>query len=175
MFNFFGYWWHNIFSFPYILWCYAGLCSLSYIISPLHKWPSQTFLSYPFLSRWFNPSGIFLFYSISILKIFIILLELRFEQYFWLGKGEFGKIQCFKDKIRAHLSSKSYSSFVCFDDNAIEPSTINILGINISHFLSWKQHITFLGKSASRKLGNLYKCKNYRCWSSLHPTLVVWV
>ena len=60
------------------------------------------------------------------------------------------------------LSSNSSDLFVCFDNNVIEPSlTINILGINISHDLSWKQHISCLAKSASQKLGILYRCKHY--------------
>ena len=39
--------------------------------------------------------------------------------------------------------------------------SVNILGINISHDLSWKQHISNLAKSASQKLGILYKCKSH--------------
>ena len=59
------------------------------------------------------------------------------------------------------LSSNSSNLFVCFDGNVIEPSlSINIFGINISHNLSWKQHMSSLAKSASQKLEILFRCKN---------------
>ena len=60
------------------------------------------------------------------------------------------------------LSRTTSDLFICFENDIIEPSqTINILGINLSDDLSWKYHIIRLAKSASQKLGILYRCKSY--------------
>ena len=44
----------------------------------------------------------------------------------------------------------------------IEPlSSINILGVQISSNLSWRDHIVQIAKSATRKLGVLFRCRRY--------------
>ena len=49
-----------------------------------------------------------------------------------------------------------------FDDSEIPPlNSINILGIQISSSLSWRDHIVQIAKSASKKLGVLFRCKQY--------------
>ena len=49
-----------------------------------------------------------------------------------------------------------------FDCNLIKHlPAINILGLQITSNLSWKAHIDQIAKSASRKLGVLFRCRRY--------------
>ena len=51
---------------------------------------------------------------------------------------------------------------IIFDDGEIPPlNSINILGLQISSILSWRDHIVQIAKSASEKLGVLFRCKQY--------------
>ena len=40
-------------------------------------------------------------------------------------------------------------------------NSVNILGLQISSSLSWRDHIVQIAKSASKKLGVLFRCKQY--------------
>ena len=58
------------------------------------------------------------------------------------------------------LSTNPSDPQVLFNGNLIEPlSSINILGVQITSSLSWKAHIDQIAKSASRKLGVLFRCR----------------
>ena len=60
------------------------------------------------------------------------------------------------------LSTNPSNPHILFEDSLIEPlSTINILGVQISSNLSWKAHIDQIAKSASKKLGVLFRCRKY--------------
>ena len=60
------------------------------------------------------------------------------------------------------LSTNPSDPQVLFNGNLIEPlSSINILGVQITSNLSWKAHIDQIAKSASRKLGVLFRCRRY--------------
>ena len=60
------------------------------------------------------------------------------------------------------LSANSSLPSIIFEDNSIEPlSSINILGVQISSNLSWRNHIIQITKSASKKLGVLFRCKKF--------------
>ena len=60
------------------------------------------------------------------------------------------------------LSTTTSDYDIVFDNNVIQPlNSINILGINISSNLSWRQHISEIAKSASKKLGVLFRCRKY--------------
>ena len=51
---------------------------------------------------------------------------------------------------------------IIFEDSEIPPlNSINILGLQISSSLSWRDHIVQITKSASKKLGVLFRCKQY--------------
>ena len=51
---------------------------------------------------------------------------------------------------------------IVFEDSEISPlNFINILGLQIFSRLSWKDHIVQIAKSASKKLGVLFQCKQY--------------
>ena len=51
---------------------------------------------------------------------------------------------------------------IIFEDSEISPlNSINILGLQISSSLSWRGHIVQIAKSASKKLGVLFWCKQY--------------
>ena len=60
------------------------------------------------------------------------------------------------------LSNTPSNYPIIFDDSEIPPlNSINILGIQISSSLSWRDHIVQIAKSASKKLGVLFRCKHY--------------
>jgi len=59
--------------------------------------------------------------------------------------------------------SKTPPNFqITFEETTLEPSdNINILGLNINTELSWKPHITMIAKSASKKLGALFRLRRH--------------
>ena len=60
------------------------------------------------------------------------------------------------------LSNTPFNYPTIFDDSEIQPlNSINILDIQISSSLSWRDHIVQTAKSASKKLGVLFLCKQY--------------
>ena len=51
---------------------------------------------------------------------------------------------------------------IIFEDSKVPPlNSINILELQISSTLSWRDHIVQITKSASKKLGVLFRCKQY--------------
>ena len=59
------------------------------------------------------------------------------------------------------LSSSPPNNSVFFENIEIFPlHSINILGVQIASNLSWKEHIVQISKSASKKLGVLFRCRN---------------
>ena len=66
------------------------------------------------------------------------------------------------------LSNTPSNYPIIFDDSEIPPlNFINILGLQISSSLSWRDHIVQIAKSASKKLGVLFRCKQYSNSSQL--------
>ena len=60
------------------------------------------------------------------------------------------------------LSNTPSNYPIIFDDSKIPPlNSVNILGLQISSSLSWRDHIVQIAKSASKKLGALFWCKQY--------------
>ena len=60
------------------------------------------------------------------------------------------------------LSNTPLNYPITFEDSEILPlNSINILGLEISSSLSWRDHIVQIAKSASKKLGILFWCKQY--------------
>ncbi|KAL7642498.1 UNVERIFIED_CONTAM: hypothetical protein RMT77_007059 [Armadillidium vulgare] len=63
-----------------------------------------------------------------------------------------------------HISlSKTPPNFpILFDGSPVSPvNNINILGLNINNKLSWKPHITMVAKAASKKLGVLFRLREF--------------
>ena len=59
------------------------------------------------------------------------------------------------------LSHSPPNNSVFFQNIEIFPlHSINILGVQIASNLSWKEHIVQISKSASKKLGVLFRCRN---------------
>ena len=59
-------------------------------------------------------------------------------------------------------SSNISNLTIFFQDSEIPPlNSVNILGFQISSSLSWRDHIVQIAKSASKKLGVLFCCKQY--------------
>ena len=64
--------------------------------------------------------------------------------------------------IPISLSNLPSDYSISFENVEIAPLTsINILGLEISTNLSWRNHIESIAKSASRKLGVLFRCRNF--------------
>ena len=60
------------------------------------------------------------------------------------------------------LSNTPSNYPIIFEDSEIPPlNSVNILGLQISSSLSWRDHIVQIAKSASKKLGVLFRCKQY--------------
>ena len=60
------------------------------------------------------------------------------------------------------LSNTPSNSPIIFEDREIPPlNSINILGFQISSSLFWRDHIVQIANSASKKLGVLFRCKQY--------------
>ena len=60
------------------------------------------------------------------------------------------------------LSNTPSNYPIIFEDSEIPPlNSVNILGLQISSSLSWRDHIVQIAKSASKKLGVLFCCKQY--------------
>ena len=60
------------------------------------------------------------------------------------------------------LSNTPSNYPIIFDDSKIPPlNSVNNLGLQISSSLSWRDHIVQIAKSASKKLGVLFWCKQY--------------
>ena len=66
------------------------------------------------------------------------------------------------------LSSTPSDVSLSFENNEITPlESINILGIQVASNLSWRDHITNIAKSASKKLGVLFRFREYFSASQL--------
>ena len=66
-------------------------------------------------------------------------------------------------KFNTSLSSTTSKYPIIFEDSKIPPvNSINILGLQISSSLSWRDHIVQIAKSASKKLGcrDLRQCRD---------------
>ena len=60
------------------------------------------------------------------------------------------------------LSNTPSNYPIIFEDSEIPSlNSVNILGLQISSSLSWRDHIVQIAKSASKKLGVLFRCKQY--------------
>ena len=60
------------------------------------------------------------------------------------------------------LSTTPSEFNIVFDNSLLDPlDSINILGINVTSNLSWQSHISTIAKSASKKLGILFRCRRY--------------
>src|SRR5678816_4058635 len=66
-------------------------------------------------------------------------------------------------------SSKTPSNFpISFDGSLVSPvDNINILGININKKMSYKPHITMVARAASKKLGVLFRLRDFFSSSQL--------
>ena len=77
------------------------------------------------------------------------------------GTSNLVKFNTSKTQLLTISLSNTPSNYpIIFDDSEIPPlNSINILGIQISSILSWRDHIVQIAKSASKKLGVLFQCK----------------
>ena len=73
------------------------------------------------------------------------------------------------------LSNTPSNYPIIFDDSKILPlNSINILGLQISYSLSLRDHIVQIAKSASKKLGVLFRCKQYFNSAQLFKLYTAW-
>ena len=79
------------------------------------------------------------------------------------GHSNLVKFNSLKTQL-LHISlSKTPPNFpILFDGSPVSPvNNINILGLNINNKLSWKPHITMVAKAASKKLGVLFRLREF--------------
>ena len=79
------------------------------------------------------------------------------------GTRNFVKFNTSKTQLLTISLSNTPSNYlITFEDSEIPPlNSVNILGLQISSTLSWRNHIVQIAKSASKKLGILFWCKRY--------------
>ena len=79
------------------------------------------------------------------------------------GTHNLVKFNTSKTQLLTIFLSNTPSNFpVTFEDSEIPPlNSVNILGLQISSSLSWRDHIIQIAKSASKQLGVLFRCKQY--------------
>ena len=79
------------------------------------------------------------------------------------GTRNLVKFNTSKTQLLTISLSNTPSNFpIIFEDSEIAPlNSVNILGLQISSSLSWRDHIVQIAKSASKKLGVLFQCKLY--------------
>ena len=79
------------------------------------------------------------------------------------GTHNLVKFNTSKTQLLTISLSKNPSNYpIIFEDSEIPPlNSVNILGLQISSSLSWRDHIVQIAKSASKKLGVLFRCKLY--------------
>ena len=80
-----------------------------------------------------------------------------------LGTRNLVKFNTSKTQLLTISLSNTPSNFpIVFEDSEIPPlNSINILGLQICSSLSWRDHVVQIAKSASKKLGVLFRCKQY--------------
>src|ERR1700755_197907 len=79
------------------------------------------------------------------------------------GQSNLVKFNSLKTQL-LHISlSKTPPNFpILFDGSPVSPvNYINILGLNINNKLSWKPQITMVAKAASKKLGILFRLREF--------------
>ena len=91
-----------------------------------------------------------------------------------MGISDWGRRNCVKFNasktcfIPISLSNLPSDYSINFENVEIAPLTsINILGIEINNKLSWRNHIESIAKSASKKLGVLFRCRSFFSSSEL--------
>ena len=79
------------------------------------------------------------------------------------GTRNLVKFNTSKKQLFTISLSNTPSNFpIRFEDSEIPPlNSINILGLQISSNLYWRDHIVQIAKSPSKKLGVLFRCKQY--------------
>ena len=85
------------------------------------------------------------------------------QSIFEWGTRNLVKFNTSKTQLLTISLSNTPSNYpIIFEDSEIPPlNSINILGLQISSSLSWRDHIVQIAKSASKKLGVLFRCKQY--------------
>ena len=79
------------------------------------------------------------------------------------GTRNLVKFNTSKTQLLTISLSNSPSNYPILFENSeiLPPNSISILGLQISCSLSWRDHIVQIAKSASKKLGVLFQCKQY--------------
>ena len=79
------------------------------------------------------------------------------------GTRNLVKFNTFKTQLLTiSLSNTPFNYPIIFEDSKILPlNSVNILGLQICSSLPWRDHIVQIAKSASKKLGVLFRCKQY--------------
>ena len=79
------------------------------------------------------------------------------------GTRNLVKFNTFKTQLLTISLSNTPSNYpIISEDSEIPPlNSINILGLQISSSLSWRDHIVRIAESSSKKLGVLFWCKQY--------------
>ena len=101
-----------------------------------------------------------------VLNLLLLCLQLSHQIYRAFPSGgtcNLVKTNTSKTQLLTISLSDTPSNYpIIFEDSKIPPlNSINILGLQISSSLSWRDNIVQIAKSASKKLGVLFLCKQH--------------
>src|SRR5678815_4462835 len=89
------------------------------------------------------------------------------------GRLNLVKFNSLKTQLLQISLSKTPSNFpISFDASLVSPvDNINILGLNINKKMTWKPHITTVARTASKKLGILFRLRDFFFFFSVTPAI----
>src|SRR6201990_1287187 len=163
--------WSDLFLLFCQLWCSSGLCFISNLVllfindllnctsNSVHSYADDSTLHF---STHFKSAPSFAYRITSRLLLSdSILADLeRISQW---GSLNLVKFNSLKTQLLEISLSKTPPNFsISFDGSPVSPvDNINILGLNINKKMSWKPHITMVAKAASKKLGVLFRLREF--------------
>ena len=100
---------------------------------------------------------------VLISPCYVLTINSNLQRISEWGTRNLVKFNTSKTQLLTISLSNTPSNYpIIFEDSKIPPiNSVNILGLQISSSLSWRDHIVQIAKSASKKLGVLFRCKQY--------------
>ena len=117
----------------------------------------------PYINHLPSSASLPLMFVLNLILLCLQLLTQDLQSISKWGTSNLVKFNTSKTHLLTISLSNTPSNYpIIFEDGKIPPlNSINILGLQISSSLSWRNHIVQIAKSASKKLGVLFRCKQY--------------
>src|SRR5678816_3555678 len=127
----------------------------------------------PFILQLISILLLLLLLELLLVLIFFFFFLDDVDRISWWGRLNLVKFSSLKTKLLQISLSKTPSNFpISFDGSLVSPvDNINILGLNINKKMSWKPHITTVAMAASKKLGVLFRLRDFFFLFSVAPAI----